>query len=83
MGIADAIAASLELAGERGGDLTPRVYSLLFAREPQLRELFSRDADDAMNLEGFAVPRGVFATFFDIDAYVGHRQPHHRQAVGS
>lgn len=142
VGIAAAIEASLELAGERGGDLTPRVYSLLFAREPQLRELFSRDADDAikgemlmkviegildfvgerryadhlveaeaMNHEGFAVPRGVFATFFgivaevvrelcgadwtramdaawaatlaDIDAYVGHRQPHHRQAVGS
>jgi hemoglobin-like flavoprotein len=94
---AHAIESSLEIAADRGGDLTPRVYAVLFEREPQLRELFSRDTHDAikgemlmkvieaildfvgerryadhlveaeaMNHEGFAVPRGVFATFFGI-----------------
>jgi len=98
---ADAITASLEIAAERGGDLTPRVYRVLFAREPQLAQLFSRDTDgaikgemlmkvieaildfigerryadhlieaEAMNHEGFAVPRAVFATFFGVVAEV-------------
>jgi hemoglobin-like flavoprotein len=98
---AAAIESSLEIAAERGGDLTPRVYALIFAREPQLRVLFSRDSNDAikgetlmkvieaildfvgerryadhlveaeaMNHEGFAVPRVVFATFFRIVAEV-------------
>ncbi len=98
---ADAVAASLEIAAEHGGDLTPRVYDLLFAREPQLRDLFWRDSDgairgemlmkvfeaildfvgerryanylveaEAMNHEGFDVPRTVFATFFGIVAEV-------------
>ena len=98
---ADAIESSLEIAAERGGDLTPRVYAVLFAREPQLRELFWRDVNDAikgemlmqvieaildfvgerryadhlveaeaMNHEGFEVPREVFGTFFGIVADV-------------
>lgn len=98
---ADAIEQSLEIAAERGGDLTPRVYAVLFAREPHLRELFSRDTNgairgemlmkvieaildfvgerryadhlveaEAMNHEGFEVPRDVFGTFFGIVAEV-------------
>lgn len=98
---ADAITASLEIASERGGDLTARVYELLFTREPTLRDQFWRDSDgaikgemlmkvfeaildfvgerryadflieaEAMNHEGFAVPRTVFATFFGIVAEV-------------
>jgi hemoglobin-like flavoprotein len=51
---ADAIESSLEIAGERGGDLTARVYAVLFAREPQLYTLFSRDADDAIKGEMLA-----------------------------
>lgn len=100
---ADAIEQSLEIAAERGGDLTPRVYAVLFAREPHLRELFWRDTNDAikgemlmkvieaivdfvgerryadhlveaeaMNHEGFEVPREVFGTFFAIVAEVVH-----------
>ncbi len=98
---ADAITSSLEIASERGGDLTVRVYELLFTREPNLRDQFWRDSDgaikgemlmrvfeaildfvgerryadylieaEAMNHEGFAVPRTVFATFFSIVAEV-------------
>jgi hemoglobin-like flavoprotein len=94
---ASTILSSLEVAAARGGDLTPRVYEVLFAREPQLRELFWRDTDgvikgemlmkvieaildfigdrryahhlisaEAMNHEGFSVPRTVFATFFGV-----------------
>jgi hemoglobin-like flavoprotein len=48
---AEAIEASLEVAARCAGDLTPRVYALLFAREPQLRELFWRDTDGAIKGE--------------------------------
>jgi hemoglobin-like flavoprotein len=48
---ADAIESSLEIAAERGEDLTPRVYAVLFAREPQLHDLFSRDGNDAIKGE--------------------------------
>ena len=48
---AEAIESSLEIAAERGGDLTQRVYAALFAREPQLHDLFSRDGNDAIKGE--------------------------------
>jgi len=48
---AEAIESSLEIAALRGGDLTPRVYTLLFARTPQLRTLFARDWNDAIKGE--------------------------------
>jgi hemoglobin-like flavoprotein len=48
---AEAIEASLEIAARRGGDLTARVYELLFAREPQVQALFSRDTDGAIRGE--------------------------------
>ena len=98
---AEAIAASLEIAAERGGDLTPIVYALLYTRQPQLHTLFWRDGDgaikgemlmkvieaildfigerrygdhliqaEAMNHEGYDVPRDVFATFFRVVAAV-------------
>jgi hemoglobin-like flavoprotein len=40
---ADLIERSLELAAERGEDLTPRVYARLFAEHPQMEALFWRD----------------------------------------
>ena len=40
---AEAIEESLALAGERAGDLTPRVYAVLFERQPQMEALFWRD----------------------------------------
>lgn len=48
---AEAIEHSLELAGERAGDLTPIVYARLFARQPQMQALFWRDSDDSIKGE--------------------------------
>lgn len=65
---AAAIASSLELAAERGGDLTPRVYALLFAREPELRALFWRDGDGAIKGE---MLMKVFEAILD---FIGERR---------
>lgn len=96
---ATAVAASLELAAERGGDLTQAVYARLFAQQPEMQALFVMDTNgavrgemlsrvfdaildfigerryahnlidaEATNHEGYNVPRGVFATFFDVVA---------------
>jgi hemoglobin-like flavoprotein len=46
-----AIEASLEIAGERGGDLTPIVYGRLFERQPDMKALFWRDTSDAVKGE--------------------------------
>jgi len=43
-----AITASLELVAERVGDPTPLVYERLFAAQPEMRELFLLDTDDAV-----------------------------------
>ena len=48
---AEAIELSLEIAGERGGDLTPIVYARLFEREPEMKLLFWRDTDDSIKGE--------------------------------
>lgn len=48
---ADAIELSLELAAERGGDLTPIVYARLFARQPAMEALFWRDTTHAIKGE--------------------------------
>ncbi len=42
---ARAIEASLEIAAERAGDLTGRVYALLFARQPDMEPHFFRDTN--------------------------------------
>jgi len=44
----DAITESLELVAERCGDPIEAVYSLLFARHPDMRELFVRDVNWAV-----------------------------------
>ena len=48
---AEAIEASLEIAGERGGDLTGVVYGRLFERQPEMRALFWRDDNDTIKGE--------------------------------
>lgn len=48
---AEAIEQSLEIAAERGGDLTPVVYARLFERQPQMKVLFWRDTRDAIKGE--------------------------------
>ena len=65
---AEAIEKSLEIAGERGGDLTPIVYARLFERQPQMQALFWRDTTDAV--KGEMLMR-VFEAILD---FVGARQ---------
>jgi len=48
---ADAIEQSLEIAGERGGDLTAVVYARLFERQPDMQALFWRDTTGAIQGE--------------------------------
>jgi hemoglobin-like flavoprotein len=62
------IEASLEIAAERGGDLTPRVYALLFERQPRMRALFWRDTDGA--IKGEMLMR-VFEAVLD---FIGERR---------
>jgi hemoglobin-like flavoprotein len=68
---AAAIEASLELAAERGGDLAPRVYDRLFAREPAMRALFWRDSNGAIKGEMLAK---VFEAILD---FIGERNYAH------
>ena len=48
---AAAIEHSLEVAAERGGDLTPIVYERLFARQPEMQALFWRDTNGSIKGE--------------------------------
>lgn len=43
-----AITASLEIAAEQAGDITPHVYARLFRAHPELEALFWRDSDGAI-----------------------------------
>lgn len=45
------ITQSLEIASERGGDLTGAVYARLFAERPDLQALFIMDTDGAVRGE--------------------------------
>jgi hemoglobin-like flavoprotein len=67
---ADAVAIerSLEIAAERGGDLTPRVYEVLFDRQPEMKALFWRDSNGA--IKGEMLMR-VFEAILD---FIGERQ---------
>jgi hemoglobin-like flavoprotein len=48
---AEAIELSLEIAAERGGDLTPVVYARLFERQPEMQPLFWRDNNHSIKGE--------------------------------
>lgn len=61
------IEASLELAAERCGDLTPLVYARVFERHPEMKPHFWRDSDDA--IKGEMLSR-TFAAILD---FVGER----------
>lgn len=63
----EVIEASLALAAERGGDLTPHVYARLFAAQPEVAPLFGKDVNDAVKGEMLAQ---VFDTIFD---FIGPR----------
>lgn len=51
---AELIVESLELAGERCGDLTPHVYRRLFREQPQMEALFGNDRRDQVKGEMLA-----------------------------
>ncbi len=61
------VIASLELAAERGGDLTPLVYARLFAERPEMEALFWRDRNGSIRGEMLA---RVFEAILD---FVGER----------
>jgi hemoglobin-like flavoprotein len=65
---ARAIERSLELAAEREGDLTPRVYARLFEQKPEMETLFARDTNDL--IKGEMLMR-VFEAVLD---FVGERR---------
>jgi hemoglobin-like flavoprotein len=66
------ITESLEIAAERGGDLTKAVYARLFARQPEMRALFVLDTNDAVKGE-------MLARAFDaILDFIGERRYGHR-----
>jgi hemoglobin-like flavoprotein len=69
---AQAIEASLEIAAERAGDLTPRVYEVLFERQPEMKALFWRDGSGV--IKGEMLMR-VFEAILD---FIGERQFAHR-----
>jgi hemoglobin-like flavoprotein len=48
---AEAVELSLEVAAERAGDLTTRVYEVLFERQPEMKLLFWRDTSGAIKGE--------------------------------
>ena len=63
-----AIETSLEIAAERGGDLTTRVYALLFERQPDMQALFWRDTNGAVRGE---MLMRVFEAILD---FIGERR---------
>jgi hemoglobin-like flavoprotein len=65
---AAAIERSLEIASERAGDLTPTVYELLFARQPEMQALFWRDTNGL--IKGEMLMR-VFEAILD---FIGERK---------
>lgn len=69
---AAAIEASLELASERGGDLSPAVYERLFARQPDIKPLFWRDANNAVKGEMLAKVFEAILDFIGPRAYAHH-----------
>ncbi len=68
---AAAVEASLELAAERGGDLSPAVYQRLFERQPDMKALFWRDGNNAIKGEMLAK---VFEALLD---FIGERHYAH------
>jgi len=64
-----AIVQSLELAAERGGDITTLVYAKLFARCPDMQPLFVRDTSGAVRGEMLARTIDAILDYLDGDNY--------------
>ena len=63
------IERTLEIAGERGGDLTPRVYARLFAAHPEMEPLFVRDTNGSVRGEMLNRVFEMILDFIDRRAY--------------
>jgi hemoglobin-like flavoprotein len=63
------IEKTLEIAGERGGDLTARVYLRLFAAHPEMEALFVRDTNGSVRGEMLARVFEMILDFIDRRAY--------------
>jgi len=66
------ITISLELAAERGGDLTPAVYARLFAENPEMEPLFIRDTNHAVKGEMLARVIEAILDFIGERKYSAH-----------
>ena len=66
---AELIIRTLEIAGEREGDLTPLVYARLFAEHPQMEALFVRDSDGLVRGEMLARVFEAILDFIDRRAF--------------
>lgn len=66
------IEASLELAAERSGDPTPRIYARLFEVHPQMQPYFWRDSDGAIKGEMLARTFEAILDFVGERRYAGH-----------
>lgn len=69
---ATSISASLELAAERGGDLTAAVYARLFRERPELEPLFVMDTNGAVRGEMLARAFDAILDFVSERAYADH-----------
>ncbi len=65
----DLIERTLEIAGERGEDLTSRVYLRLFAAHPEMEALFIRDTNGSVRGEMLARVFEMILDFIDGRAY--------------
>jgi hemoglobin-like flavoprotein len=66
---ASLIERTLEMAGERDADLTPRVYARLFAAHPEMEALFVRDTNGAVRGEMLARVFEMILDFIDRRSY--------------
>ena len=69
---ADAIERSLEIAGERAGDLTPLVYGRLFEQQPEMKVLFWRDSTGAIQGEMLMRVFEAILDFVRVRQYADH-----------
>jgi hemoglobin-like flavoprotein len=66
------IEKSLELAGERHGDITREVYARLYARYPEMEPLFVRDTTFAARGEMLARTIDLIFDLLDRDNYASN-----------
>ncbi len=66
---ANLIERALEIAGEREGDLTQKVYARLFAARPEMEALFVRDTNGSVRGEMLTRVFEMILDFIDRRAY--------------